>query len=106
MKLRVVTRDRRPLLYSSQYGSEKSPTYVEFVDVFKKDIAKTFGGERKIPALSKSGHVFRRLKASFGRLIPGFSGTTYAPRYVTTEMNYITHPKTVNSEWPDGLLVE
>ncbi|GMS89863.1 hypothetical protein PENTCL1PPCAC_12038, partial [Pristionchus entomophagus] len=75
MQLRVVTRDRRPLLYSSQYGSEKSPTYVEFVDVFRKDIAKTFGG------------------------------TSYAPRYVTTEMNYITHPKTVNSDWNDGLLV-
>ncbi|VDM70821.1 unnamed protein product [Strongylus vulgaris] len=33
-----------------------------------------------------------------------FGGTLYAPRYVNTKVEYITHPKTVNSSWPDGLL--
>ncbi|KIH59260.1 hypothetical protein ANCDUO_10514 [Ancylostoma duodenale] len=33
-----------------------------------------------------------------------FGGTIYAPRYVNTKVEYITHPKTVNSSWPDGLL--
>jgi hypothetical protein len=31
--------------------------------------------------------------------------TEYATRYVTTDISYITHPKTVNSSWDDGLLV-
>ncbi|PIO70594.1 EGF-like domain protein [Teladorsagia circumcincta] len=74
MQIRVVSRDSRPLLYSSEYGSTKSPPYVEIVDMFQKDMARTFGG------------------------------TIYAPRYVNTKVEYITHPKTVNSSWPDGLL--
>ncbi|KAK6743395.1 hypothetical protein RB195_010571 [Necator americanus] len=74
LQIRVVSRDSRPLLYSSEYGSTKSPPYVEIVDLFQKDMARTFGG------------------------------TIYAPRYVNTKVDYITHPKTVNSSWPDGLL--
>lgn len=74
LQIRVVSRNHRPLLYSSEYGSSKSPSYVEIVDVFQKAMARTFGG------------------------------TVYAPRYVNTKVEYITHPKTVNSSWPDGLL--
>ncbi|KIH53759.1 calcium binding EGF domain protein [Ancylostoma duodenale] len=74
LQIRVVSRDSTPLLYSSEYGSTKSPPYVEIVDLFQKDMARTFGG------------------------------TIYAPRYVNTKVEYITHPKTVNSSWPDGLL--
>lgn len=73
-QIRVLTRDNNPLLYSSQFGSANSAPYVEIVDRFSKDMARTFGG------------------------------TAYAPRYVNSRVEYITHPKTVNSSWPDGLL--
>ncbi|CAJ0578738.1 unnamed protein product, partial [Mesorhabditis spiculigera] len=73
-QIRVVSRDNRPLMYSSEYGNTDSPTYIEIVDRFQKDVARTFGG------------------------------TAYAPRFVNTHVNYITHPRTVNSSWPDGLL--
>lgn len=33
-----------------------------------------------------------------------FGGTQYASRYVNTKVDYITHPKTVNSDWDQGLL--
>lgn len=35
LQIRVVSRDSRPLLYSSEYGSTKSPPYVEIVDLFQ-----------------------------------------------------------------------
>uniref|UniRef100_F1KPJ6 Transmembrane cell adhesion receptor mua-3 n=1 Tax=Ascaris suum TaxID=6253 RepID=F1KPJ6_ASCSU len=72
--LRVITRDNEPLVYSSEYGNSDSVPYVEITDRFSKDLGRSIGG------------------------------TEYAPRYVTTEVNYITHPKTINSSWPDGLL--
>ncbi|PAV59374.1 hypothetical protein WR25_03507 [Diploscapter pachys] len=73
-QMRIVSRDQKPVMYSSEYGSSKSPPYVEIVDIFQKGIARTFGG------------------------------TQYAPRYVNTKVDYITHPKTVNSDWDQGLL--
>lgn len=73
-ELRVVTRDQRPLMYSTEFGSQKSPSYVEIVELFEKNMARTFGG------------------------------TSLAPRYVNTKVDYITHPKTKNSSWDQGLL--
>ncbi|CAB3403060.1 unnamed protein product [Caenorhabditis bovis] len=73
-QIRVVTRDQRPLMYSSEYGSNKNAPYVEIVELFQKNMARTFGG------------------------------TSFAPRYVNTKVDYITHPKTVNSSWDQGLL--
>lgn len=64
--LRVITRDNEPLVYSSEYGNSDSVPYVEITDRFSKDLGRSIGG------------------------------TEYAPRYVTTEVNYITHPKTIN----------
>ncbi|KHN76197.1 Transmembrane cell adhesion receptor mua-3 [Toxocara canis] len=74
LALRVITRDSEPLIYSSEYGNSDSVPYVEVTDLFSKDLGRSIGG------------------------------TVYGPRYVTTEVNYITHPKTINSSWPDGLL--
>lgn len=34
-ELRVVTRDQRPLMYSTEFGSQKSPSYVEIVELFE-----------------------------------------------------------------------
>ncbi|CAJ0943046.1 unnamed protein product, partial [Mesorhabditis belari] len=73
-QIRIVARNDQALMYSSEYGNDESPTYIEIVDTFKKDIARSFGG------------------------------TSFAPRFVNTDVDYITHPRTVNSSWPDGLL--
>jgi hypothetical protein len=34
--------------------------------------------------------------------LPPFCRTIYAPRYVKTDISFVTHPKTINSSW--GLL--
>lgn len=39
-EIRVVSRDQRPLLYSTEYGSSKSPSYVEIVELF--EVKKTY----------------------------------------------------------------
>uniref|UniRef100_A0A914CT96 Uncharacterized protein n=1 Tax=Acrobeloides nanus TaxID=290746 RepID=A0A914CT96_9BILA len=75
LAFRVVSRGQQPLLYSSQYGNSDSPDYVEITNEFDKDLGSAVGS------------------------------TVYAPRYVATDVSYITHPKTINSSWPDGLLV-
>ncbi|KAL3093349.1 hypothetical protein niasHS_005863 [Heterodera schachtii] len=73
---RLVSEGSTPLLYSSsEYGTSSSPSYVDFANTFSPDLGKAV------------------------------SSTQYAPRYILTEINYITHPKTVNSTWHDGLLV-
>ncbi|OZC08479.1 hypothetical protein X798_04540 [Onchocerca flexuosa] len=72
--IRVLNKDAKMLSYSSEYGNSDSAPYVEITHLFDKDI----------------GHAM--------------SSTTYGTRYVTTDVNYITHPKTINSSWPDGLL--
>uniref|UniRef100_A0A158RCP8 VWFA domain-containing protein n=1 Tax=Thelazia callipaeda TaxID=103827 RepID=A0A158RCP8_THECL len=74
LSILVLNKDAETLLYSSEYGSSYSAPYVEITHLFSKDIGRSLGG------------------------------TTYGPRYVTTDVNYITHPKTVNSSWPNGLL--
>uniref|UniRef100_A0AC34QH72 Uncharacterized protein n=1 Tax=Panagrolaimus sp. JU765 TaxID=591449 RepID=A0AC34QH72_9BILA len=74
LSLRVLNRDNQPLYYSSEYGNDKNEAYVEVTNEFEKDVGRAIGG------------------------------TSYAPRYVNTDVSYITHPKTVNSSWPDGLL--
>lgn len=75
LAVRVVNRGQQPLLYSSEYGNPKNEEYVAFANEFQQDLGRAIGG------------------------------TTYAPRYVNTDVSFITHPKTVNSSWPDGLLV-
>lgn len=72
--IRILNKDTTTLSYSSEYGSSDSAPYVEITHLFSKDIGRAM------------------------------SSTTYGTRYVTTDVNYITHPKTVNSSWPDGLL--
>ncbi|VDN55231.1 unnamed protein product [Dracunculus medinensis] len=74
LSIRVLTRDSEPLLYSSEYGNSDNIPYVEITHLFSNDLGRTIGS------------------------------TSYAPRYVATDVNYITHPKTVNSSWPNGLL--
>uniref|UniRef100_A0A914C217 Uncharacterized protein n=1 Tax=Acrobeloides nanus TaxID=290746 RepID=A0A914C217_9BILA len=75
LTFRVVSRGQQPLFYSSQYGNSESPDYVEITNEFSKDL----------------GSAVR--------------STVYAFRYVATDISYITHPKTINSSWPEGLLV-
>ncbi|KAI6201465.1 hypothetical protein M3Y96_00844600 [Aphelenchoides besseyi] len=75
LAFRVVSRGQQPLFYSSEYGDSKNEAYVEFAKEFSKDMGRTVGG------------------------------TEYTARYVSTDVSYITHPKTVNSTWDDGLLV-
>ncbi|KAI1731796.1 calcium-binding EGF domain-containing protein [Ditylenchus destructor] len=72
---RVTSRNQQPLFYSSEFGDKKKQSYVEFSELFEQDLGRAIGG------------------------------TTYAPRYVNTDVSFITHPKTVNSSWSDGLLV-
>ncbi|KAK0416184.1 hypothetical protein QR680_012332 [Steinernema hermaphroditum] len=74
LAIRVTSQGSQPLFYSSEYGNPDSVAYVEITDEFSRDFGRTVGG------------------------------TSYAPRYVATDVNFITHPKTVNSSWPDGLL--
>lgn len=66
LSIRVLTRDSEPLLYSSEYGNSDNIPYVEITHLFSNDLGRTIGS------------------------------TSYAPRYVATDVNYITHPKTVN----------
>lgn len=66
LSIRVLNKDSETLLYSSEYGSSDSAPYVEITHQFVNDIGRALGS------------------------------TTYGPRYVTTDVNYITHPKTVN----------
>ncbi|TKR77104.1 hypothetical protein L596_018138 [Steinernema carpocapsae] len=74
IELRIVSRGPEDLVYSSEYGSPNKPSYVEIVDTFVKGI-----------------------KGAVGK-------TTSAPRYVTTEIDYITNPKVENPDWNKGLL--
>lgn len=64
--IRILNKDAATLSYSSEYGSSDSAPYVEITHLFVKDIGRAM------------------------------SSTTYGTRYVTTDVNYITHPKTVN----------
>lgn len=66
LAVRVISRDNEPLFYSSVFGNDKNDAHVEFSNEFQNDIGRAIGG------------------------------TTYAPRYVNTDVSYITHPKTVN----------
>lgn len=66
LAIRVLNKESTTLSYSSDYGSSDSASYVEITHLFTKDIGRTI------------------------------SSTTYGTRYVTTDVNYITHPKTVN----------
>ncbi|CAD5215432.1 unnamed protein product [Bursaphelenchus okinawaensis] len=76
LTFRVVSQGQRPLFYSSEYGSSTNEAYVEVTKEFQQDIGRAVGG------------------------------TSYAPRYVTTDVKYITHPKTLNSSWNDGIIFE
>lgn len=64
--LRVLHRDDEKLIYTSEIGKSKSVPNIEISKVFSNDMGRSI------------------------------AGTSYAPRYVTTEVNYVTHPKTVN----------
>lgn len=75
LTFRVVSRGQQPLFFSSEYGSDQNEGYVEFAKEFDRDLGRAVGG------------------------------TEYTARYVSTDISYITHPKTVNSTWDDGLLV-
>ncbi|KAK0416294.1 hypothetical protein QR680_012402 [Steinernema hermaphroditum] len=74
IEIRVVGRGPDSLTYSSEYGAPNKPAYVEIVDAFVKG-----------------------MKGAVGK-------TTSAPRYVTTEVDYITNPKVENPDWDKGLL--
>ncbi|KAE9418454.1 hypothetical protein Angca_009775 [Angiostrongylus cantonensis] len=73
--VRVVDLDDEPLHYSTDFSKPTSPGHVEVVDSFVKGV----------------GEVFHR--------------TDISPRYVTTDVSYITNPKVENSTWNLGLLV-
>ena len=49
-----------------RYGNSSKPAYVEFSQGFNKDLGKAV------------------------------SSTAYTPRYILTDVNYMTHPKTLN----------
>lgn len=74
LAIRVVGRGGDQLTYTSEYGDPTKPAYVEIVDVFINGMHQTI------------------------------DATATAPRYVTTDVDVINHPKTINSSWPDGLL--
>lgn len=57
LTVRVVNRGKEPLYYGSEFGSNASPTFVEFANEFQKDVGKAI------------------------------SVTTYATRYVTTDVS-------------------
>lgn len=65
----------RPLRYSSQYNSNTNIPYVEFASDFRKEMNDLF------------------------------NSTIYASKYITSDITAITHPKTINSTWSEGLLV-
>uniref|UniRef100_A0A1I7XPS4 EGF-like domain-containing protein n=1 Tax=Heterorhabditis bacteriophora TaxID=37862 RepID=A0A1I7XPS4_HETBA len=73
--VRVIDFDDEPLHYSTDYSKPSSPENVQVVDSAVKGL----------------GEVFRH--------------TDVAPRYVTTDVNYITNPKVENSSWDHGLLI-
>ncbi len=62
----MVERGPDKLVYSSEYGQPNNPAYVEMVDNFVKDVKKAV------------------------------QQTSFAPLYITTDVDLITHPKTVN----------
>lgn len=76
LTFRVVAQGHRPLFYSSEFGDNSNEAYVELTKEFEQDLGRAVGG------------------------------TVYAPRYVTTDVKYITHPKTLNSSWNDGVIFE
>uniref|UniRef100_A0A158QLB9 VWFA domain-containing protein n=1 Tax=Haemonchus placei TaxID=6290 RepID=A0A158QLB9_HAEPC len=73
--VRVIDFDGEPLQYSTDYSKPTSPEHVQIVE----------------DAVKGLGEVFRQ--------------TDIAPRYVTTDINYITNPKVENSTWDRGLLI-
>ncbi|KAI1732442.1 adhesion G protein-coupled receptor E2 [Ditylenchus destructor] len=74
--VRIVEKGpQEPVLYSSEFGNNRSAPYVELADEFRQDMGKAIGS------------------------------TDIAPKYITSDVSYITHPKTVNSTWGDGILV-
>ena len=72
LTFRVVSRNDRPLFYSSEYGDQRNTPYVEFAEDFSVSL----------------DHAI--------------ADTEYANRYVNTEITRLTHPKTLNSSWDDG----
>ncbi|GMT19358.1 hypothetical protein PFISCL1PPCAC_10655, partial [Pristionchus fissidentatus] len=73
--VRVNERDKEHLQFSSDYGNPTSASYVEVMDGFVKGVGDT---------LKK---------------------TEISPKYIASEINYITNPKVENSTWNDGLLI-
>uniref|UniRef100_A0A0N4ZF68 Transmembrane matrix receptor MUP-4 n=1 Tax=Parastrongyloides trichosuri TaxID=131310 RepID=A0A0N4ZF68_PARTI len=78
--LRIVSKEDETgkpsdLRYSSEYGSKENPTYVEIVDSFVKGLGDTI---QKTPSIS--------------------------PKYISSNVNYITNPKVENPDWDKGLL--
>ncbi|RCN51669.1 EGF-like domain protein [Ancylostoma caninum] len=73
--VRVIDFDGEPLQYSTDYSRPNSREHVQIVDTAVKGL----------------GDVF--------------SHTDVAPRYVTTDVNFITNPKVENSTWDRGLLI-
>lgn len=49
VQVRVVSRDKQPLVFSSEYGGPQSPPYVEFVHLFEKELGRTIGGTQFAP---------------------------------------------------------
>ncbi|VDM42590.1 unnamed protein product [Toxocara canis] len=70
----IAHRDDEKLVYSSDYGSPNSPTYVDIVDSFNKGL----------------GDLIKK--------------TPSAPLFVNSDVKYITNPKVKNSTWDSGLL--
>ncbi|KAI6183966.1 hypothetical protein M3Y97_00545400 [Aphelenchoides bicaudatus] len=75
LSVRILSNGDHLLRYSSQYNNPKNVPYIEFAEDFKKQMFNLF------------------------------KSTVYAPKYVTSDVVAITHPKTVNSTWSEGLLV-
>uniref|UniRef100_A0AC35TFU5 EGF-like domain-containing protein n=1 Tax=Rhabditophanes sp. KR3021 TaxID=114890 RepID=A0AC35TFU5_9BILA len=75
LPIRIISKDSEPIYYSSSYGNPSNPVYIQFADDFTKDIGRSF------------------------------ASTNYAQKYVNSDISYITHPKMINSSWPDGVLV-
>uniref|UniRef100_A0A183FQQ6 VWFA domain-containing protein n=1 Tax=Heligmosomoides polygyrus TaxID=6339 RepID=A0A183FQQ6_HELPZ len=73
--VRVIDFDGEPLHYSTDYSKPTSPEHVQIVE----------------DAVKGLGDVFRQ--------------TDIAPRYVVTDVNFITNPKVENSTWDRGLLI-
>ncbi|VDL87736.1 unnamed protein product, partial [Nippostrongylus brasiliensis] len=73
--VRVIDYDGEPLQYSTDYSKPENPEHVQIVE----------------DAVKGLGDVFRQ--------------TDIAPRYVVTDVNYITNPKVENSTWDRGLLI-